>query len=203
VHSAQSCVDIMSASGSDNLQNRATALLASLSDQPDRSSVLQTCSDELRVDEKLECFSEKDQVEFLTRFWKVKGRFSESEGKEEEVERSKLEIYAKELIKKLSISISFQVRKLIGIPLLTRMFAQAFDKEVKIFCQSADSMPEIPSNLDLCGFYGKFIERKFDIYQEEKLQVSLNNVVARRQRKRDLKRMRKDHQLLALKVLFT
>jgi hypothetical protein len=54
----------MSASGSDNLQNRATALLASLSDQPDRSSVLQTCSDELSVDEKLETFSEKDQVNF-------------------------------------------------------------------------------------------------------------------------------------------
>jgi hypothetical protein len=169
VHSAQSCVDIMSASGSDDL---TTAFLASLSDQPDRSSVLQTWSDEFRVAEELECFSEKDQVEFLTKLWKVRGRFSESEGKEEEVERRKLEIYAKELIKKLSISISDKIRKFIGIPLLTRMLVQAFDKEVKTFCQSADSMPDLPFNLDLCGLYGKFIERKYDVYQEKNFKLA-------------------------------
>jgi hypothetical protein len=151
----------------------------------------------------IEPFSEKDQIEFLTKFLKVKEWFTEPEDKEKEVERSKLEVYAKELIKKLSISISDNVRKFIGIPLLTQMMAQAFDEEVTTFCQSDDSMPELPFNLDLFRLYGKFIERKYDIYQEEKLQVSVNNMTAIEQRERDLKSMREDHQLLALKVLFT
>ena len=45
--------------------------------------------------------------------------------------------------------------------------------------------------------------KKYEIYQEEKLHVNVNNVVAKRQRERDLKTMMEDHQLLALKVLFT
>jgi hypothetical protein len=64
-------------------------------------------------------------------------------------------------------------------------------------------MPDIQFQLDLCGLYGRFIERKYDMYQEEKCQVPMNNVVAKEQRERDAKSMREDHQLLALKVLFT
>ena len=63
-------------------------------------------------------------------------------------------------------------------------------------------MHELPFMLDLLGLYGRFIERKYDIYQEEKFRVQADNVVAIEQRESDLKIMRKDHQLLALKVLF-
>jgi hypothetical protein len=45
--------------------------------------------------------------------------------------------------------------------------------------------------------------RKYDLYQEERFQVNMNDVVAVGQREHDLKSMREDHQLLALKVLFT
>jgi len=81
----------------------------------------------------LEPFTEKEQVEFLVKFWNVKEWFIDPEGKEKKVERSKLEIYAKGLINKLSISISDKVNKFIGIPLLTRVLAQDLMKKLKHF----------------------------------------------------------------------
>ena len=117
------------------------------------------------------------------------------------MKRKKLEIYAEHLIKGLAQSIRDKDREFTGIPLQTRMLAEAFDKEVKIFYDSAGSMPDLPLQLDLLGLYGRFIERKY-IYQEEKFRVQADNVVAIEQRERDLKSMRGDHQLLALRVLF-
>jgi len=83
------------------------------------------------------------------------------------------------------------------------MLAEAFDKEVRAFYRSAEPNPEISYKLDLLGLYERFTERKYDVYQEEKCQVNVNNVVAIEQRERDLKIIREDYQLLALKVLFT
>jgi ankyrin repeat protein len=151
----------------------------------------------------LEPFSEENQVEFLTKFWSLKDWFTEPNDKEEEIGKSKLEIYAKTLIKKLSVSIKDKDRQFTGIPLQTRMLAEAFDKDVKIFYVSAESISELPFKLDLLELYERFIERKYEIYQEEKLQVSVNNPAAKEQRKRHLKSIREDHQLLALKVLCT
>jgi len=150
-----------------------------------------------------EPFSEEDQVEFLTKFWILQDWFTEVGNKEQEKSKKKLEIFAEKLIKKLSKSISDKDRKFTGIPLQTRMLAEAFDKEVKTFCLLANCIPDIPMKLDLFELYGKFIEIKYNIYQEEKFRVPLNNAVAIEQRERDLKVMREAHQLLALKVLFT
>jgi len=150
----------------------------------------------------LEPFSEDNQVEFLTKFWSLKDWFTEPNVKGEEKEKGKVEIYAEKLIKKLSESISDRDRQFTGIPLQSRMLAEAFDEEVRIFYESAESKPEIFYNLDLLGLYETFIERKHDIFQEEKFQVSVNNAAAKEQREHDLKSMRLDHQLLALKMLF-
>jgi len=58
------------------------------------------------------------------------------------------------------------------------MLAEAFGKEVKTFYQSAVSTPVLPLELDLLVLYVSFTGRKHDIYQKEKLRVSLNNVAA-------------------------
>jgi len=150
----------------------------------------------------LEPFSEDNQVEFLNKFWSLKDWFNQSNDKGEEKGKVKLEIFAEKLIKKLSESISDKDKEFTGIPLQTRMLAEAFDKDVRIFYQSDNSKPEISYKLDLLGLYKRFIERKYDIFQEEKLQVSVNKAAAKEQRKRYLKSMRLDHQLLALKILF-
>ena len=151
----------------------------------------------------LEPFSVKNQVEFLTKFWSLKNWFTERNDKGEEKGKNKLQAYAKYLIEELAKSISDKDREFTGIPLQTRLLAEAFDIEVRTFYGSTESMPEISFKLDLLGLYLRFIERKYDIYQEEKFKVPLTNVIATEQRERDLKIMREDHQLLALKVLFT
>jgi ankyrin repeat protein len=151
----------------------------------------------------LEPFSEDNQVEFLTNFWSLKGWLIEMDSKDNEEKKIKLATYAKHLIKKLAQSIGDEEKELTGIPLQCRMLAEAFDEEVRTFCQSAETTTELPFQLDLIGLYKRFIERKYDIYQKEKFQVPLYNVVAIEQRERDLKSMREEHQLLALKVLFT
>jgi hypothetical protein len=151
----------------------------------------------------LQPFSEENQVDFLTKYWSLKNWFTEGNSIVGEEGKMKLQVYAKELIKKLCNSISDKDRQFTGIPLQTRMLAEVFDTEVKTFYRSAESMPELQFQLDLLGLYGRFIERKYDIYQEEKFRVQVNNVVAKEQRERDVKSMREDHQLLALKVLFT
>jgi hypothetical protein len=45
------------------------------------------------------------------------------------------------------------------------MLGEAFDKDVKIFYESAESTPKLPFKLDLTELYGRFFERKYDIYQ--------------------------------------
>ena len=151
----------------------------------------------------LEPFSERDQVEFLTKFWCLKDWFIQPHEIEEELEGNKLEIYAEHLIKKLATSIHDKDKEFTGIPLQTRLLAEAFDEEVQKFYLSAESMPELTFSLDLLDLYRRFIERKYDIYQMEKFQVPVNNAFAIEQRERDLKDMSEDHQLLALKVLLT
>jgi len=151
----------------------------------------------------MEPFSEEDQVEFLKENWCLKHWFIETDDKREEKEKSKLEIFAENLIKDLSYSISDIDKVFTGIPLHTHVLAEAFDKQVKKFYQSAESMPELQMKLELLGLYERFIERKYDIYMEENLQVSLNNVAAIALREYHVKTLREDHQLLALKVLLT
>jgi hypothetical protein len=151
----------------------------------------------------IEPFPEENQVEFLTKFWSLRNWFTEIDNKAKEESEKKLEKYAEELIKKLSQSISDEDKKFASFPLQCRMLAEKFDDEVKTFCQSAESVPQLPFKLELLGLYGRFIEGKYDIYQEEKMQVQANNIIAKEQRERDLKCMRGDYQLLGLKVLFT
>jgi len=146
----------------------------------------------------LEPFCEENQLEFLRKVWSLKDWFAEKEEN-----NKKLEIYAEHLIKKLAASISDKDRKFAGIPIQTRLLAEAFDEEVKMFYLSTESMPDLPFKLELLGLYGRFIDRKYDIYQEEKLQISVNKAVAQEQRERDLQIMKEDHQVLALKVLLT
>jgi hypothetical protein len=150
----------------------------------------------------LEPFSEEKQIEFLTKFWSPKEWVTKTDNNKKEENNKKLEIYAKEIIKKLVKSINDKEREFTGIPLQTRMLAETFEREVKIFCQSPESIPVLRSKLDLIALYRKFIESKYDIYLEEKFQVRKTNVNAKEQRESDLKIMREDHSLLALKVLF-
>ena len=157
-----------------------------------------------RLSYTIEPFPEENQVEFLTKFWSLRDWFTKMDDKEQqEKSKKKLEIFAEELIKKLSQSVSDKDKDFASFPLHCRILAEEFDEEFKTFCLSVESVPQLPFKLDLLGLCRRFIERKYDIYQVEKLQVQANNIIAIEQRKRDLKRVTGDLQLLALKVLFT
>ena len=140
-------------------------------------------------------------MEFLRKFWSLKDWFTVA-GNTVEEGKSKLEIYAKELCKKVGQSISDKDKDFTGIPLQCRMLAESFDEEVKTFYLSQDSVSDVTFKLDLLDVYEKFIDRKYNIYQEEKKKAQMNNVIEIEQRGRDLKTMRKYHHLPALKVLF-
>jgi hypothetical protein len=88
----------------------------------------------------LEPFSEKEQVEFLTKFWSLQDWYTERE--EKVIQKKNIEVYAEHLIKILAESIRDKDKELAGIPLQTRMLAEVFDKDVKLFYESAESKPK-------------------------------------------------------------
>jgi hypothetical protein len=85
-------------------------------------------------------------------------------------------------------SIGDEGRVVTGNPLQSCILVEAFDEEIKTFYQSAELMPNSLLKLDMLGLYRRFIVRKYDIYQEEKFQVDMNNVVAVGQQEHDLKK---------------
>ena len=143
----------------------------------------------------LEPFSEVEQVEFLKKFWLQNSNI-------DIMDHDRLQIYAKELIRKLAQSISDMHRKFTGIPLQTHMLAEAFKEELTSFYLSDSTQPELPHKLDLLGLYRRFIESKYDIYYKEKSKTPAGNVGAKEQRESYLKYMQERYELLALAALF-
>jgi hypothetical protein len=119
----------------------------------------------------LQPFSEFKQVEFLDKFWTDNLNL-------EEMNQHLLEIYAEVLIRKLAQSISDEDKEFTGIPLQTRMLAEAFEDDFKSFYLSKKSEPELPQKLELLGLYGRFIDRKYDIYYREKCKIPEGNIGA-------------------------
>ena len=150
----------------------------------------------------LEPFSKENQVEFLKKFWRQRDWFTEVGNGKKGKDKHKLRTYAKELIEKLSTSLSDRDKEFTGIPLQCRMLAEAFDDKVKTFCDSSDSVPDLPSKLDLLALYGLFINSKYDIYIGEKFRIPLTNVIAKKKREKFVKEAEDFHQGLAKQILF-
>jgi hypothetical protein len=106
----------------------------------------------------LEPFSKIDQVGFFKRFWHCSLKLDEGN-------QQGLEIYATTLIEWLAESI--RGKEFTGIPLQTRMLAEAFEKEVESFCLSHNSDPKLPEQLCLVDLYKKFIAAKWNIFKEK------------------------------------
>jgi hypothetical protein len=144
----------------------------------------------------LQPFSKLEQVEFLKKYWLQN---SNPEDRNEQ----RLQIYATALIRKLAESISDKDREFTGIPLQTRMLAEALEEDFRSFCVLEKSEPELPQKLDLLGLYRRFIDRKYDIYFKEKSKFQTSNIHAESIRESYSKNLQVEHQLLALVALFT
>jgi len=136
----------------------------------------------------LEPFSKGNQVEFLTKIWCQKLNLQGTSQKQ-------LEEYATAIIEKLQQSINDTGKEFTGVPLQTRMLAEAFD-------QSDVSEHNLPDKFDLLDLYKRFTERKYDIYWEDKMKTAKSNVAAEEQRERDFSTVREEHQCLAFQMLF-
>jgi len=144
----------------------------------------------------LQPFSEFEQVEFLKKFWPENLKFGVAN-------QHRLQIYAKALVTKLAQSISDKDKEFTAIPLQTRMLAEAFEEEFISFYMSQTTQPEFPRKLDLLGLYRQFIDRKYDIYYEEKSTAQPGNAVIGDLRELIFEQLQEKHQLLALEVMFT
>jgi hypothetical protein len=76
-----------------------------------------------------------------------------------------------------------------GIPLQTRMLAEAYEDEFKSFYESEKSEPELQQKLDLLRLYRKFITRKYDIYKKDKAAPIAGNIASGEQQDIFLKSM--------------
>ncbi|KAK9737419.1 NACHT domain [Popillia japonica] len=147
----------------------------------------------------LEPFSVETQVAFLVKFWKKTLKLPVL------CEESRMEHYATVLLEKLSRSINDATIIFTGIPLQTRMLAEAFTQEFSDFYFSKSlTTPKLPETLDLLVVYERFLQNKYRIYVAEKNKPPNVNVATK-----DLvsilkggMNLRKIHQQLALEVLF-
>jgi hypothetical protein len=57
--------------------------------------------------------------------------------------------------------------------------------------------PVLPNKLNLLRLYGRFIERRYDIYYQEKSKLPAGNMAAVEQRENYLKCIKLEHQRLA------
>jgi hypothetical protein len=108
----------------------------------------------------LEPFSEGVKVAFLTKFWHHHSELQEGNQKH-------LETYATALINELAKSISDRGKGFTGIPLQTRLLAEAYKKEVKTYCLKQKSDPELNIHLRLVDLYAKFIIEKINIFKSK------------------------------------
>jgi len=145
----------------------------------------------------LQPFSEVEQVEFLKKMWLQTSNIKI-------MNQHRLEMYAATLIRHLAQSVRDKDKEFTGIPLQIDMLAKAFEEDFASFYLSQKSEPELSHKLDLLGLYRRFTDRKYNIYCKEKYKTpAASNMAVKEQQKRDFKRIKSEHQVLALKALFT
>jgi ankyrin repeat protein len=116
----------------------------------------------------LKPFSPKDQERFLKEFWKKHLNLRS-------INEQLLDVYTQELIELVTRSIRDREKAFTGVPLQTRMLAEAFQEDFKKFNVSTEKGSKLPEKLDLLDLYQRFIQSKYKIFYEEKKKDNINN----------------------------
>lgn len=112
--------------------------------------------------------------------------------------KDKIEVYANQVLSEMSIPDKDQ--EFTGIPLQTRMLAEAYQNDcLDYLLDPAETQITIKKNL--IDLYEKFIESKFNIYFDEKVKISCSSQ-AEPIKTRVWEDILKRHQILALYALF-
>lgn len=144
----------------------------------------------------LKPFSPTDQKKYLKDFWgKIVGSLIQSD---KEIE--KFNKFADKLCKAFSDTTQDKDLEFMGIPLQTRLLAEAFQEDFKKYYTSNEEEVQLSEKLDVLDLYRKFQNTKYLIYfnQKEKIDSSFNpaykTLIA--------DSLTKIHGFLAFKILF-
>ncbi|XP_069680419.1 uncharacterized protein [Periplaneta americana] len=135
----------------------------------------------------LEPFSRNDQHDFLLKFWGEKLTYS-----------CDLSEFITKLLDLTVRSLNDRLGAFTGIPLQTKMLAEAFLSEALQFCKSGDI--KLPHKLDLLQLYDTFVEQKWHVYYE-KNKLDTNRVGVSENCQVLKEKLREDCMICALQTL--
>ncbi len=145
-------------------------------------------------------FSKDNQEKFLKEFWKTSLKLTFDDKVIDEAVGKNIN----ELFEHFYKNIEDKKYEFMSIPLLTRMFAEVYQKTVEDSCnpnsQAESQLSEEVKKLSILDLYERFVERKYDIYFKEKTRIENNPGYVK---SKLTKALDKDHQRLALHKLFS
>jgi hypothetical protein len=144
---------------------------------------------------ELSTFNEENQEVFLKKYWKRNLKF-------DVVDDEKLKLFSTHILSLISFSLRDKERKLMGIPLQTRMLAEVYEDDFKNFHQTKVKKHNLPNSLNSLELYRIFINKKYEIYLKEKLGLKLE-IPGGEETQRTLKySFDEQHKFIAMKVIF-
>lgn len=144
----------------------------------------------------LKPFLEEDKKSFIKSYWKENLRLETLT----EEQNKRLESYIEVLIKHFSDSTVDKSFEFLGIPLQARMLAEAFQADFFEFYNSPREKPLISEKLDILALYQRFIDKKYNIYLNDKIKVDSH--LSDGLKHTLVYSLTKIHQQLAFKALF-
>ncbi|XP_069670298.1 uncharacterized protein [Periplaneta americana] len=138
----------------------------------------------------LQPFTKQDQLDFLAKLWN-----------EMSVCLHDLDIFIAKLLEVTGNSLNDKLSQFTEIPLQTFMLAEVFRSEASQFCQSGEM--KFDRKLDLLDLYNRFVDRKWNIFVQEKgrLDVQVTNLVQRRSLQLQREEYEEDHMACAVHSL--
>ena len=150
----------------------------------------------------LENFTEKDQIDYLVKFWK-------NELNLEEKYDESLRFFAASLIERVSTTLNDQEKSFIGIPLQCRILAECFQSNVRELIETPTSTEHNISRLldyhkfDLISLYDRLMETKRKIFREEKANDTNPNQIVKDGSNQLLKEIENHLTKLAIETIVT
>ncbi|KAJ4432070.1 hypothetical protein ANN_20684 [Periplaneta americana] len=136
-------------------------------------------------------FSEKDQKDFLAKFWKILVP---------NLKKSLLDSFITRLLNLAAKYFSNKEKEFMGIPLQSMLLAEAFLEDLKIY--NCTGKMKLPRKFAMFQLYKKFVDRKLKIYCERNNMI-LSRPCVRHSYERMKKELEENHMISSLMVLLS
>jgi ankyrin repeat protein len=144
-----------------------------------------------------ESFDLTQQEDYLIQFWRksLKLKFDSVA-----LDVLPYQAYANALLTQAQSVLNDINMRFMGIPLQMRMLVENFEQDFEKFCSEPDALKTLSTrfeSVDLLGLYQCFIQRKFQIYVNEK-----ETIIGKSSQRNLFKSYTSNHRFIALKLLF-